>query len=133
MSQFLTTLRFEKIGARRWLLVDELVYQTNLLSGVIVAPRGFQTDLASIPRIFWTTFPKEDLYDQAAVIHDAAYAHALTTTDGTRIELVKVWADKIFQEAMLASGVNQLQANIMYRLVSWFGQPSRHPLALNLS
>jgi len=130
-AAFLTTLRTEKIGAQRWLLTDDLVYQTALLHGVLVAPRGFQTDLASIPRSLWVLFPKEDLYDQAAVIHDAAYGHALTTTDSARVELVKPWADRIFQEAMVASGVSPTRAALMFRLVSWFGRPAAHPLAAN--
>jgi Protein of unknown function (DUF1353) len=128
---FLSPLRTEKISARRWLLTDDLAYQTNLLHGIFIAPRGFQTDLASIPRILWPIAPKVDLYDAAAVIHDAAYAHALVTADGERVELVKVWADLIFREAILSCGVSEWRAHLMYLAVKRFGHPEHHPLAAN--
>jgi hypothetical protein len=128
---FLSPLRTEKLAAQRWLLIDDLVYRSALLRGLFVAPRGFQTDFASIPRPLWAVFPKEDRYDQAAVIHDAAYGHALQTPGGDRIELVKVWADRLFYEAMRVNGVPMLQAWSMFRAVHVFGNPHAHPLAAN--
>jgi Protein of unknown function (DUF1353) len=125
---FLTPLRMQKLAAQRWLLIDDLAYRTALLRGVFVVPRGVQTDLASIPRVFWTLFPKEDLYDAAAVVHDAAYAGMLRSSVGP-VHLTKAWADELFREAMRASGVAAWRAELMYRAVSWFGDPAAHPLA----
>lgn len=36
----------------------------------IVVPSGFPTDLASIPRIFWSLLPANGWWEKAAVIHD---------------------------------------------------------------
>lgn len=33
-------------------------------------PEKFKTDFASIPRIFWSIFPPDGIYTQAAVLHD---------------------------------------------------------------
>lgn len=128
-AQFLSPLRVEKIGARRWMLTDDLVFKTEILNGYFVAPRGFQTDFASIPRFLWALFPQVGKYDGAAVIHDAAYGFALTTLHtGQRVHLVKSWADKVFYEGMKAAGVNGVSAWLMYRAVARFGDPGRHPL-----
>lgn len=130
-AQFLTPLRIEKIGARRWLLIDDLIFRSVDLSGLVVAPRGYQTDLASIPRLAWPVFPKEDLYDAGAVIHDAAYGNALTTMTGDRMFVIKPIADALFREAILALGVSAWRANLMYWAVQQFGTPLGHPLAQN--
>jgi hypothetical protein len=128
---FLTPLRTEKIGAQRWLLIDDLIFRSVALRGLVVAPHGFQTDLASIPRFAWTVFPKEDLYDAGAVIHDAAYGNALMTMTGDRMFVVKPIADNLFHEAILALGVPAWRANLMYWAVQQFGNPLGHPLAQN--
>ena len=36
-------------------------------------PTGFVTDLASIPRPFWSVFPKTGRYAYAAIVHDYLY------------------------------------------------------------
>lgn len=130
-AAFLTPLRTEKIGAHRWLLTDDLVYRSAFLSGVLIAPRGYQTDLASIPRLGWVIFPKVDVYDSASVAHDAGYGHALVTEHGDRIHLIKRLADRLFLEAMEALGVPWWQRTLMYRAVSVFGNQDAHPLAAN--
>src|SRR6266478_5873456 len=127
---FLTSLRTEKIGPQRWLLIDDLVYRTELFRGTFVVTRGFQTDFASIPRIFWSIFPPVDSYDAAAVLHDAAYADSLMSND-KRVHLVKGFADDLFYEAMLDLHVNKIKARIMYLGVNLFGNPSNHPLMMN--
>ena len=41
--------------------------------GNISVPKGFVTDLASIPRLFWTIFPPAAAYSYPAIIHDYLY------------------------------------------------------------
>ena len=130
-AKFLTPLRTEKIGAQRWLLIDDLVFQSTDLKAVMIAPRGFQTDLASIPRSLWTLFPKVDIWDQPAVMHDAGYANALMTEHGDRVFMIKPLCDRLFNEGLKVVGVNPFKRQLMYRLVSMFGDPLGHPLALH--
>jgi len=128
-ARFLTPLRTETIGERRWLLTDELVFYSAQYRGIVVAPRGFQTDLASIPRAAFLIFPKVGLWDHAAVIHDSAYGNALVTDKGDRIFTTKTVADNLFREGMKANGVWSIAARLMYRTVYLFGNPKGHPLA----
>jgi len=128
VAGFLTPLRTEKVGPRRWLLTDDLVFRSELYAGNFVVLRGFQTDFASIPRLFWVIAPKVDAYDAASVVHDAGYGHALYTEQLDRIHAVKHVADNLFLEGMLASGVPGWRARLMYRMVSIFGDPVVHPL-----
>src|SRR5688572_26980965 len=121
----------ESVGVRSWMLTDDLVFLSEKYGGQVSAPRGVQTDLASILRLFWTIFPKVGGHDKAAVIHDGGYAHYLVTAHGDRIHTVKRVADTLFYEGMRAEGVNRLAARLMYHAVHLFGNPETHPLAAN--
>ena len=39
----------------------------------VVVPAGFVTDLASIPRVFWSLLPTDGAYTFPAIIHDYLY------------------------------------------------------------
>ncbi len=39
----------------------------------VVVPKGFVTDFASIPRLFWSILPPDGPYVYAAIIHDYLY------------------------------------------------------------
>ncbi|EAA2596645.1 hypothetical protein DNM18_25345, partial [Salmonella enterica subsp. enterica] len=41
-------------------------------SDVIEVPKGFITDHATIPRIFWILLPPDGRYAKAAIIHEIA-------------------------------------------------------------
>ena len=49
-------------------LDEPLVYRGRNLT--IVIPRGFVTDFATIPWIFWAFFPRRGVWDKAAALHD---------------------------------------------------------------
>jgi hypothetical protein len=77
-------------------------------------PTGTETDGASIPRTFWTLIggPFEGQYRNAALVHDR-YCDTRT----------RRWQDvhQMFYEGMLASGVAQKRAWLMYQAVATFG------------
>jgi hypothetical protein len=75
-------------------------------------PAGFETDFASIPKLFWSILPPNGKYTGAAVIHDFLYHHHRYT---------RKRSDQIFREAMKVLGVNWLTRGIMYQAVRWFG------------
>lgn len=130
-STFLTPIRVQKLGAQTWILIDDLQFQSDAMWQVVVAPRGFQTDLASIPRFLWAVFPKVDKYDAAAVIHDAGYAGALVDMKGDRMIVTKAQADRLFREGCRVLEVNGVVAWLMYTMVRLFGDPDDHPLVEN--
>ncbi|EOI6844551.1 DUF1353 domain-containing protein, partial [Salmonella enterica] len=80
---------------------------------VIEVPAGFVTDLASVPRIFWTILPPDGKYAKAAIIHDWMYDNALRT---------KKEADLIFLDGMTVLGVPKWKRIIMYYAVRLFGR-----------
>lgn len=123
MSGFLTELRLQKSGTRLWDLTDDLLYYSDKYRGYFRVPSGTRTNLASIPRLFWTIFPPVDKYDPAAVIHDAGYNNNIQTIMGHRVFTVKEVADNIFYEAMISLGVGQDRAETMYEIVKLFGKP----------
>ena len=88
-------------------LMGDFVYWTS--SGKkITAPKGFVTDLASVPRIFRPIFTGHGKSRQAACIHDWLYHNF----HHTRKE-----ADQIFLEALKTSGMNWFGRRAMYRAV----------------
>lgn len=71
-----------------------------------IAPKGFTTDGASIPRVLWPFIgsPFTGKYRKAAVFHDAAYRTLGVTKDE---------ADRMFYEAMLESGCDEILASLI--------------------
>ena len=128
MGRFLNPLTMTKVGAYRWLVTDALTFESDLFHGCFVVPRGFQTDLASIPRLAWAVVPKVGQHDRAAVLHDAAYAGALTTVKGRRVRCAKHVADDLFAEALRADQVNPVLRALMVTAVRAYGSPAAHPL-----
>jgi len=78
----------------------------------VVVPIGFVTDLASIPRIFWSELRPEGRYAYAAVIHDYLY----WTQQRPREE-----ADQILKIAMRDSQVRADTIRVIYSAVRLFG------------
>lgn len=56
-----------------WVLKAPLIYQHPETKQQVIIPRGFVTDLASIPRAFWIALPPCDQYTPATVLHDYLY------------------------------------------------------------
>lgn len=80
----------------------------------ITVPAGFETDFASVPRIFWSIFPPTGKHGKAAVLHDYLYA----TQQASRVV-----ADAIFLEAMAVLNVPAWRRWTMYlgvRLGGWY-------------
>lgn len=121
IAQFITPLRLEDVDGSEGILIEPLKFYSAELRGMVIAPAGFCTDFASLPRGLWNIFPKRGKQDKAAVLHDAAYRGALVTIAGDRMHLVKGLADDLFLEAMVASGVGAFTRTAFYRAVVWFG------------
>jgi hypothetical protein len=132
-AAFLSELEVRKIGERTWMLLSDLIFYSELYQGIFIAPRGFQTNFASIPQVAFALCPPIGWYDYAAVIHDAGYVNALVTPENERIFTIKAVVDNLFFEGMAAKHVNPFVRQAMYQAVKAFGDPDGHPLALNRS
>ena len=93
---------------RNWVL------ETAIEWDEFTVPRGFVTDLASIPRFFWRVIPPFGLHSTPSIIHDYLYRRQ---PDGVS----RKEADEVFLDAMQAYGVPKLRRDVMYRTVRMFG------------
>ncbi|HCM2000516.1 TPA: DUF1353 domain-containing protein [Salmonella enterica subsp. salamae serovar [1],40:z35:e,n,x,z15] len=114
MSKFTTPAILEMLAHYKWRVYEPFeFYLINDNSDVINVPAGFVTDLASVPRIFWTLLPPDGKYAKAAIIHDYLYDNALRT---------KKEADLIFLDGMTVLGVPEWKRKMMYLAVRLFGK-----------
>ncbi len=115
MSRFTRALVVSPLAdGKTWVLVEPFGYDVGELGSgdTIEVVRGFKTDFASIPRLFWIVLPKWGKYGNAAVIHDWLYF----TQQRTREE-----ADRILFEAMQVLTVPRWQQYPIFYAVRWFG------------
>lgn len=101
-------------SSRTFRLVSRFRYISSY--GEIVVPKGFITDGASIPSVFWSIISPFGDYFGAAIIHDYLYNHDTEYSNYSREE-----ADLIFKEAMFNLGVPWLRRETIYRAVQLFG------------
>jgi len=130
MNKFPVTASFEDAGmrgdSRIFMLTKSFWYDSRI--GWIEVPRGFRTDGASIPRIFWNILSPFGQYFPAALVHDFLYSKA----SGWHID--RALADQIFLDAMEDIGVSWLTRHTIHRAVrlgGWKGY-KKSPLNLDL-
>jgi hypothetical protein len=78
----------------------------------ITAPRGFVTDLASVPSAFWSILPPVARYSYPAIIHDYLYWFQ---------PMEKAKADNILKQAMQDLGVSSWKIFTIYTAVRFGG------------
>lgn len=140
MGQFTSPAELELLDDYKWRLLEPFEYYTEdvglgreafyhgykrggrvtggLVEGLcltyyVCVPAGYITDLASVPRVLWNVFPPHGKYAKAAIVHDYLYSNAIGS---------KLWADKVFLEAMAVLGVPRWRRWIMYFAVRLFGK-----------
>lgn len=91
-------------------LVGLLGYDKSLGKYIITIPKGFTTDLASVPRIFWSVYPPFGRYTSPAVLHDYLYS----LVDSGLGSMTYKYADKLFLRSMREIGVSRITRNILY-------------------
>lgn len=115
MSRFTDALIVSPLAdGKTWVLLSDFAYEVGSVgSGDIVeTKKGFMTDFASIPRIFWSIFPKWGKYGNAAVVHDWLYWDQVRS---------RAKSDKIMFEAMSVLAVPAWQRHLIYWAVRSFG------------
>lgn len=94
-------------GRRIVQLENPLTYTlaVNGLSLRVSAPKGFKSDLTSIPRLLWPLFPPDGQYEEAAVLHDYLYS----------LEEIPRWlCDAVFRHVMQYTGVPMWKRILLY-------------------
>jgi len=80
----------------QWVLVEPLVYHSDIAQRTFTVPAGFQTDLASVPRLPVVFLLTGNAARQAAVVHDWLYSSH---------EVDRATADAVLREASQCIGV----------------------------
>ncbi len=119
MSSFTRPLRVEitqreQVGRTLAVLLEDFSYHVGEEGSgdVVTVEAGFETDFASVPRLFWWLCPPLGRYGKATVVHDWGYV----VQDRTRLAY-----DLIFLEAMEVLGVVWWKRSLMYSAVRTFG------------
>lgn len=102
---------------------------------LIRVEKGFITDFASVPRIFWSIFPPFGRYTKAAVLHDRLCVAFLNKElwDNVAVDKNKLpiclqnryvrrcEADRMFLKAMKSIKVNPYTRVVLYSSVRLYG------------
>jgi len=113
--RLLTPLKVELGDGKKWRLSEKFSVYTEQLGEEkvwIEVPEGFETDFASIPKIFIPFLAWKDKFNKASVVHDWLY-HTKQFDRKT--------SDKIFLELQLALGISKYKAYLFYYTVRMFG------------
>lgn len=109
--EFLSPLHTLKtLGLREWTLMSS--FGVRIDKRELTIPKGFVTDLASVPRLPVVYLLAGDSAHEAAVIHDWLY----------RMQEPRAFADRVFLAAMEAMGEPWWRRWLMYagvRLGGW--------------
>lgn len=114
-NHYFSELVLEQTGPNRWRLREPLLYFGSDDTEVEV-PAGFQTDLASVPRMVWGLYSKTGKLARPSVVHDWLYVSAPVRDEATRRA-----ADRVFLQAMRDDGVRWPGRQIVYQAVRRFG------------
>lgn len=88
----------------------------------LIVPKGFITDFASIPRVFWNIYPPTGIYMPAALLHDFHYACELKSPLPYAKDMdTRYWCDCLFYDVMKDCGCNWFTRTVMYRAVRDWG------------
>lgn len=114
LANFLTPLVVTPTNdGRHWVVDEPFTFESATLEAIIEIPKGFTTDFASVPRVFWPVLSPYGVYSRAAVVHDRCYRAPGIAT--------KHQADRVLLEAMELLGVNLITRQTIYRGVQVFG------------
>lgn len=115
MGYFTHVLHVKEGKREEWILTRSLTYVPTVVGYVWVVPKGFDTDLASIPKLFRTFFAVNGKHRKAAALHDWLYREG---------KLSRKECDLLFLEAMKVCGVSKFKRYSMYAAVRVGGASS---------
>lgn len=81
----------------------------------LMIPKGFRTDLASIPRILWPIFPPHKAeFVTPSIVHDYMYT--------IKYKNDRALADEVFYEAIKLKGASRITSFLMWSALRLFGE-----------
>lgn len=110
-------------GAKNYVVRSGLIYihVKSKPNVAIIAPPHYVTDHASTPALLRGLVAQSGAHSAAAVLHDWLYSVAEPPKKQTQFRKERFRADRIFLEAMKASGVSAARRSLLYRGARLFG------------
>ena len=65
-------IKLKFIRGKKWQVVESITYRLHD-NNTIIIPKGFITDLSSVPKFLWSIFPPFGDFLLAALVHDYLY------------------------------------------------------------
>jgi hypothetical protein len=118
-------------SVRQWEIIED--YRFNLDGVLVIIPKGFVFDGASIPRPLWAILSPTGLLFIPGLLHDFGYRYnylLVICHDGTYVKYMsgrgKLFWDKVFYRAsMIVNGVNIVSSIAFLALVLFGGHAWR--------
>lgn len=95
----------------------EVAYDNNIL----IIPKGYRTDFASVPRLLWSVVPPHGRMSNASVVHDFVYDNRLYEQQ-YGATAARLLADVTFLIHCNRDGVPTWQAIGFFLLLRMFGK-----------
>jgi hypothetical protein len=99
---FRTPLRLEKQDGDKWKVLER--FDVMVADALVSVPEGYETDLASVPRLPLAYLIAGNRAPKSALIHDYLY----------ETQAGRDYADDVFLAAMKEEGVSSWIAKLMY-------------------
>lgn len=130
----------KKLGIDHWRVTKAFGYYFDREGSPwsVSVERGFLTDGASVPRVFWNIIPPWGAYGQAAVLHDALCERLTLSNNGNPQPITRKQADQALLEMMTVLNVPKWKRETiyaavrLYATVSHVDKPSGTPLKTQL-
>lgn len=106
-------------SGQEFVLLEDYSIKTSL--GIFIIPKGFSTDLASIPSVFWSIVSPLEAHFPAAVLHDYFYRVPESRING---EISREKADDLFLEKMEDLDISWLKRWLFHKAVRYCGNSS---------
>lgn len=113
----------ERSGRGIYTVMQPFIYLVGDMESdvVIMVDAGFETDLASIPRLARLFISPSGLHAKASVLHDALYRRKAGVSSGCEYLVERHHADDVYNEAMQVSNVPRWRRRVIYAVVRAFG------------
>lgn len=98
-----------------WVVVEDCTYYSALTNKTYTIPKGYFTDLATVPKVFQWVLPPDGEYKWECCLHDMFYD---SVAQG---KMDRKLADNIFNEAMKVGKITKWKMLLIYGAVRLFG------------
>lgn len=111
----------KKLKKDYWVVKKGFIYYLDdTFTSYVYVPRGYLTDGASVPRMFWNIIPAWGEYGQACVLHDYLCEYNYYFDGLNSFTLSRKKVNKIFDDSMRVLNVSNSKRFLIYNGVEFY-------------